>query len=65
MFLDRERFLIRGYGNDHRIVEGTGQVVPRADFTEAATNLLERPEVDYLHVRSASNNCYQCRIERS
>ena len=27
--------------------------------------LLERPEVAYLLLRSATNNCYQCRIERS
>ena len=26
-------------------------------------DLLARPEVAYLHLRSASNNCYQCRIE--
>jgi hypothetical protein len=27
--------------------------------------LLDRPEVAYLHARSAANNCYQCRIERA
>ena len=57
--------LIRGYGADDRIVYGTGQVVATAELATAAAQLLERPEVAYLHVRSASNNCYQCRIERT
>ena len=65
MFLDTERLLIRGYGNDDRIIYGTGHVVATANLSEAAANLLERPQVAYIHVRSASNNCYQCRIERA
>ena len=65
MFLDRERLLIRGYGEDHRIVYGTGRVVPATGLADAAAELLERPEVAYLHLRSASNNCYQCRIDRA
>ena len=65
MFLGWERLLIRGYGHDDRIVYGTGQVVPTAELTDAAERVLARPEVAYLHVRSASNNCYQCRIERA
>ena len=65
MFLERERLLLRGYGEDDRIVYGTGQVVPTGELASAAATLLERPEIAYAHVRSASNNCYQCRIERS
>ncbi len=61
----RERLLVRGYGANHRILYGTGQVIATADLEAAATALLERPEVAYLHLRSASNNCYQCRIERA
>jgi hypothetical protein len=64
LFLSREQVLIRGYGTDDRIVYGTGQVVPSAEIGAVAQDLLERPEVAYLHLRSASNNCYQCRIER-
>ncbi|MEM7128068.1 MAG: DUF1203 domain-containing protein [Chloroflexota bacterium] len=30
---------------------------------EVSSALLTNPEVSYIHVRSASNNCYQCRIE--
>ncbi len=64
MFLDRERLSIRAYGSDDRIIYGTGQIIASANLSEAAANLLERPQVAYIHVRSASNKCYQCRIER-
>jgi hypothetical protein len=65
MFRDWGRLLIRGYGRDDRIVYGTGQVVPIPELEAAAAAVLDRPEVAYLHARSASNNCYQCRIERA
>ena len=65
MFLGWERLLIRGYGHDHRIVYGTGQVVAVSELEAAAAARLARPDVAYLHARSASNNCYQCRIERA
>jgi len=64
MFLRREAILLRGYGADDRIVYGTGKVIPTADIAPLAADLLQRPEIAYLHLRSASNNCYQCRIER-
>ncbi|NNG05761.1 MAG: DUF1203 domain-containing protein [Inquilinus sp.] len=59
-----EHFLMRGYGTDDRIVYGTRTIVPTAELTARAEALLARPEIAYLHLRSASNNCYQCRIER-
>lgn len=65
LFLSRAQALIRGYGKDDRIVYGTGQVVPAAEIGAVARDLLAAPEIGYLHLRSASNNCYQCRIERS
>ena len=64
MFLKREQLLIRGYGQDDRILYGTGQVIRTEETADIATRLLERPDVAYLHLRSASNNCFQCRIER-
>ncbi len=57
-------YIVRGYGHDDRIVYGTGAVVPTGQIRSRADELLERPEVAYLNVRSARNNCYQCRIER-
>ncbi len=65
MFLDWERLLIRGYGDDDRIVYGTGRVVPTSELASEAARLLERDDVTCVHVRSASNNCYQWRIERA
>jgi hypothetical protein len=65
MLLARERVLIRGYGADDRIVYGTGKVIPTIDIAAAAAYLLRRSDIAYAHLRSASNNCYQCRLERS
>lgn len=64
LFARSERLLIRGYGEDDRILYGTGQVVATAEVADTAASLLDRDEVAYVHLRSASNNCYQCRIER-
>ena len=65
MFLEREAYLIRGYGADDRIVYGTGKIVAPAVMAEAARRAFGDPRVRYIHVRSASNNCYQCRIDRA
>ncbi len=56
-------YLLRGYGANERIVYGTGGVVPAEMLEQRAEELLARPDVAYVHVRSAKNNCYQCRIE--
>lgn len=64
MFLRREAILLRGYGADDRIVYGTGRVIPTGEIAPLARHLFQRPEIAYIHLRSASNNCYQCRIER-
>ena len=57
-------YILRGYSHDDRIVYGTGAVVPTHQICGRAHDLLQRPDVVYLHMRSAKNNCYQCRIER-
>lgn len=59
------RYIIRGYNESDRIVYGTGQIVATPEIPSAATELLRDPRIAYVHVRSASNNCYQCRIERT
>jgi hypothetical protein len=61
----RKAHLIKGYGANDRIVYGTGQVVASADLEIAAADILARPDVAYVHVRSALNNCYTCRIDRA
>lgn len=64
LFLETSDYIVRGYNADNRIVYGTGAVVPTPDITGRAEVLLEREDIAYLHMRSARNNCYQCRIER-
>ena len=57
-------YIVRGYGPDDRIVYGTGAVTPALQIMERAGTLLADPRVDYVHVRSARNNCFQVRIDR-
>jgi len=65
MFLERESHLLKGYDRDDRIIYGTGRIVKSADVAEAASGILDRDEVNYVHVRSALNNCFSCRIDRA
>jgi hypothetical protein len=58
-------YVLRGYGADHRIVYGTGGVVATPAIPARAAQLLSDPRVAYVHVRSARNTCFQCRIERA
>ena len=60
-----ERYLIRGYSADDRIVYGTGQIVQTGSMVAAAEVLLADPRLAYIHVRSAANNCFLCRLERA
>jgi hypothetical protein len=63
--LESPDYIVRGYGRDDRIVYGSGGVTPTGGITARAEILLERDDIAYVHVRSARNNCYQCRIERA
>lgn len=63
-FLTSPAYIVRGYSADERILYGTGAVTPLAQITEACVRLLERADVAFLHIRSASNNCFHCRVER-
>ncbi|WP_225029475.1 DUF1203 domain-containing protein [Xinfangfangia pollutisoli] len=57
-------YIVRGYGPDERIVYGTGGVVPTAGIAARAEELLADPRVAFVHIRSARNNCFQCRVDR-
>lgn len=65
MLATRKAHLIKGYSDDDRIVYGTGQVVASGDLEAAAAAILARGDVAYIHVRSALNNCFTCRIDRA
>ena len=63
--LTSEHYLMRGYSADDRIVYGTGQIVPTGAMVAAAEALLADPRLAYIHVRSAANNCFLCRLQRA
>jgi hypothetical protein len=58
-------YLIKGYSADDRITYGTGAIVPPSEMPARAVEIFEDPAVAYIHIRSARNNCYQARIDRS
>jgi len=62
--LGSPQYIVRGYDAGERIVYGTGGVVATTDIPERAEALLARPDIAYVHVRSAANNCFQVRIDR-
>ena len=57
--------IIRGYDTAECIIYGTGIVVPTETIIQRAEAMFADSNVDFIHVRSASNNCYLCRIERT
>ncbi len=65
MFRERAGYLVRGYDRNDRIVYGSGFMVTPDALDARAADLLSQDGVAYLHVRSGSYNCYQCRIDRS
>ena len=62
--LSSPNYIIRGYDDDERIVYGTGAVVPTSEIIERAEKILADKDIAFVHVRSAQNNCFQCRVDR-
>lgn len=58
-------YLLKGYAADDRIVYGSGRVVAASDLQGYATTLLSDARIAFVDVRSARNNCFQCRIRRA
>ncbi|MER8502606.1 DUF1203 domain-containing protein [Mesorhizobium sp. M0204] len=63
--LESSDYIVRGYCKDDRIVYGSGGVIPTDAIAARAETLFRRDDIDYVHIRSARNNCYQCRIDRA
>lgn len=63
-FLRSPQYILRGYSADERIVYGTGAVVDTPRLIDAARALLNRADLAFLHIRSATNNCFHVRVER-
>lgn len=62
--LSSPEYIVRGYDADERIVYGTGGVIPTPKLVIRAEEILADDRMAFVHVRSAQNNCFQCRIER-
>lgn len=58
-------YLIKGYSANDRIVYGTGIVIEPDKLIAASEAIFRDARVAYIHVRSARNNCYQCKITRA
>lgn len=58
-------YLLKGYTHGHRILYGTGGIVPQEEVESYAVGLLDDPRIAYVDVRSARNNCFQLRIRRA
>ncbi|MEO0764497.1 MAG: DUF1203 domain-containing protein [Pseudomonadota bacterium] len=57
-------YLIKGYNTQDRIVYGTGEISPTQALQDRIAAIFAHPEVAYIHIRSARNNCYQARVDR-
>ena len=64
-FLASERYIVRGYDAGERIFYGTGEVTPTTRIIDYCRDLLARSGISFVHVRSATNNCYHVRVERA
>ena len=62
-FLERPAMMLRGYDVDERIVYGTGVIVPSEQLVSSAAAIVDHPNVAFVHARSATNGCFQCRID--
>ncbi|WP_343559408.1 DUF1203 domain-containing protein [Kiloniella sp. b19] len=63
--IDSPNYILRGYSADERIIYGTGKVTPREEIHDYARELFSNDAVAFIHIRSASNNCFHCRIDRA
>lgn len=63
--LRADQFILRSYDHAERILYGTGKVVPTGAIPDTARAMLADPDVAFVDIRSAANNCYQCRVKRT
>jgi hypothetical protein len=64
-FSVRESVLLKGYTGQQRIKYGTGQIVPPEQIKTACEKILANPDVAFVDIRSATNNCFQCRVDQT
>ena len=56
------QLLLRGYDKEERIIYGTGTIIENSNIAQIAARIFSNPDVQFIHARSASNNCYQFKI---
>ncbi len=65
MFKSHGPFLIKAYCTRHRIIYAHSIILDADQIERNAQRILDDQNVQYLHIRSARNNCYWCRIDRA
>ncbi|NKB51560.1 MAG: DUF1203 domain-containing protein [Rhizobiaceae bacterium] len=60
---DSSHYLMRGYDARQRTVYGSGTIVEKDKIKTVADTLLAEPSIEFIHVRSSTNNCWQARID--
>ncbi|WP_227285335.1 DUF1203 domain-containing protein [Boseongicola sp. H5] len=58
-------FLVKAYNAEERIIYGTGAITPAEDVASRCETLLRDPDVAFVDVRSARNNCFLTRAKRA
>ena len=61
----REQVLLKGYTIQEWIEYGTGQLVSPDQIRAVSEHILKNPDVAFVDIRSATNNCFQARIHRA
>jgi hypothetical protein len=60
----RPAHLVRAYDKAEQILGGTGGIVSTHVLQQRLETLLSDGRAQFAHVRSATNSCYTCRVER-
>lgn len=57
-------YLAKGYSEKEWIVYGTGRIAPQNELEAEIDKIFAQPEVKFVHIRSATNNCMLMRVDR-
>ena len=60
----RPRHLLKGYFESDRIAYGTGAIMETTRIADFIERIFGNPDITYIDVRSAVNNCFTVRINR-
>lgn len=63
--LDSPHYIVRGYCQQERIVYGSGGIVAVDALGARIDQLFADVSIAFIHIRSAANNCFACRVDRA